>query len=54
MQQELDHELAELERERQQRLKEKKLKKYIAERAAVNDKTQDLQATLKDKLREYK
>ena len=54
LQKELDAQLAELERERQQRLKEKKMKKYISERVALNDNSRDLERSLKAKMKDYK
>ena len=54
IQEQIDRELAELERERKQRLKEKQLKKFITEKAAASNQAVSLKASQKNKLREYK
>ncbi len=54
MEKQMEKELAELEAERARRLKEKKMRRFVAEKAAANDLTSTLKQSNKDKLKEYK
>ena len=50
----MEKELKEQEEERKRRLKEKQLRKVVAEKAAANDNTPTLKETNQLKIQEYK
>ena len=51
---ELERELEELKAGKQRKMKERRLKKMIAERAAAHDNSENLKETLKERKKNFK